>query len=51
MSTYTLEDLLNMWVRQELLLLQAVGHILQNLVRMQREIDALKKRPAKSEAD
>jgi hypothetical protein len=51
MSTYSLEELLNKWERSELSIMQAIGHILQHLLRMQRQIDALKKRPAKSETD
>jgi hypothetical protein len=33
--------------QQELSILQAIGHLLQHLVRQQREIDALKRRPTK----
>jgi hypothetical protein len=53
MSNLHPEELLNMWARQELSIWQAIGHLLQHLVRQQREIDALKRRPTKpdSQAD
>jgi hypothetical protein len=49
MSTYTPDELLGLWTRQELSILQAIGHLLQHLVRQQREIEALKRRPTKSD--
>jgi hypothetical protein len=46
MSTYSLEELLNRWARNELSILQAIGHILQHLLRLQKEVDDLKRRRA-----
>ena len=50
MSTYTPDELLGLWTRQELSIMQAIGHLLQHLVRQQREIEALKRRPTKPDA-
>jgi hypothetical protein len=41
MKMYPLEDLLNRWAREELTVEQAIGQILQHLVRLRREIRAL----------
>ena len=43
MATYSLTDLLGMWARQELSILQAIGHMLQHLARQEKEIEDLKR--------
>jgi hypothetical protein len=42
MTTYSLEELLNRWARGELTPEQALGHILQHLLRIERESRQLK---------
>ena len=42
MSTYSLEDLLNRWEREDLDPVQTIGHILQHLLRIEREMRSLK---------
>lgn len=56
MATYSPHDLLKLWKLQQLPLEMTTGHILQNLVTLQDEIDALKRelaqvRLAKPNAD
>ena len=41
MKMYPLEDLLNRWAREELTVEQAIGQILQHLVRLRKEIKTL----------
>jgi hypothetical protein len=41
MKMYPVEELLNRWAREELTVEQAVGQILQHLVRLKHELDAL----------
>jgi hypothetical protein len=48
MSMYPVEELLNRWARQELSILQAIGQILQHLLRQEKEIQALKRRSSGS---
>jgi hypothetical protein len=47
MATYSITDLLNMWARGELSILQAIGHILQHLVRQEKEIEDLRQQVAR----
>jgi hypothetical protein len=47
MKMYSTEDLLNRWARDELSILQAIGQILQHLVRLDQEIATLKKQRSK----
>jgi hypothetical protein len=41
MKMYPVEELLNRWAREELTVEQAIGQILQHLVRLRQEIEAL----------
>ena len=41
MKMYPVDELLNRWAREELTVEQAVGQILQHLVRLKHELDAL----------
>jgi hypothetical protein len=41
MKMYPVEELLNRWAREELAVEQAIGQILQHLVRLKHELDAL----------
>jgi hypothetical protein len=41
MKMYPVEELLNRWAREELTVEQAIGQILQHLVRLKQELDAL----------
>jgi hypothetical protein len=42
MSTYSVEELLNRWEREDPDPEQTIGHILQNLFRIEREVRQLK---------
>lgn len=43
MATYSPEDLLKLWKQQELPMEMTTGHILQNLVVIQDELNAVKR--------
>jgi hypothetical protein len=42
MATYSLDELHNRWERDEMSVEQMLGHILQHLLRLEREIRTLK---------
>jgi pyrroloquinoline quinone (PQQ) biosynthesis protein C len=42
MATYSLDELHNRWERDEMSVEQMLGHILQHLLRIEREIRTLK---------
>ena len=44
MSTYTLPELLQKWARSELSLEQAIGHLLQHLLGMGKQVSEIDKR-------
>jgi hypothetical protein len=41
MKMYPLEELLNRWAREELTIEQALGQILQHLLRLKNELDTV----------
>ena len=43
MSTYSWTDLLSRWAKGQLTLDQAIGHILQHLIALEKRLQALKK--------
>jgi hypothetical protein len=47
MKMYPVEELLNRWAREELTVEQAIGQILQHLVRLKKEIESLASLAAK----
>jgi hypothetical protein len=47
MSIYPLQEVLNRWARDELSILQAIGQILQHLVRQEKEIEDLRQQVAR----
>ena len=49
MSMYSLQELYNRWKREELTVLQAIGQILQHLLRLERAQEALARRVSRLE--
>jgi hypothetical protein len=45
MAMYPLQEVYDRWARDELSILQAIGQIIQHLLRLDKEIRDLKRRP------
>ncbi len=41
MTTYPLKKLVRMWARGELTVAQAIGHIIQHLIRLEKRLDQM----------
>ncbi len=45
MTTYPLKKLVRMWARGELTVAQAIGHIIQHLIRLEKRLDQMGQTP------